>query len=165
MATEHLDRETQMTLSTKLSTREWMHCSVIKHGQFWPLQSMYESILLLVSPARIQRCSFPNQEWAGGSSQIPHEKPDTEVWYLSWAQPVSWKQRYSFKYGCWITNINMQLYDTCIQMNYADQLQEALSLWNRKTSKAIMIKFNQSYSIYINIHTFCFFFSTILNNF
>lgn len=50
----------------------------------------------------------------------------------------------------------MQLYDIYIWLNYADQIQKALSLWNRKTSKAIMIKFNQSYSIYINIHTLFF---------
>lgn len=50
----------------------------------------------------------------------------------------------------------MQLYDIYIWLNYADQLQKALSLRNRKTSMAIMIKFNQSYSIYINIHTLFF---------
>lgn len=47
----------------------------------------------------------------------------------------------------------MQLYDIYIWLNYARQLQKDLSLWNRKSSKAIMIKFKQSYGTYINIHT------------
>lgn len=55
----------------------------------------------------------------------------------------------------------MRLYEICIQMNYADQLKEAPSLWNRKTSKAILIKFNQLQYLYKYSHTF-FFFSTVL---
>lgn len=104
---------------------------------------------MLPPKSRVSKWQFTGSSWEAWQWGLVFKLSSAEL-------PVSWMQRYSFKCECWIRNINMQLYEICIQMNYADQLKEAPRLWNRKTSKAILIKLNQSYSIYINIHTLFF---------